>query len=109
MNIFQRILRSLFGKPRVNKLVLFDPERLHSVNRDKARSKNYNLYKKTYCYGASGVDLIEAQNRFREKGRYVKCWKLVTSAFDSYMDEYVPIFHKNRRRTYNKRKSNYKK
>jgi hypothetical protein len=94
MNIFQKILKSIFGKPRVNKLVIIDPERLHHVNKDKARSKNYRRYKKTYYYGASRADLVEAQNQFRQRGRYIKCWKLVTSAFDAYMDEYVPIFHK---------------
>lgn len=102
MNFLKKFFKSLFGNSRPEKIVIIDPENLHQVNADKARSKNYHKYKKTYYYGQSGgTNLIEAQKKFRERGRYVKYWRLVTSAFDFSMDEYIPIF-------YNKKKNRNK-
>ena len=93
MSLIQRLIGTLFGIPRVEKIVIIDPERLHQVPQDKAYSKNYRKYKGTYYYGQSGgTNLIEAQKRFLKKGRKVKCWRLVLSHSDFSMDEYLPIF-----------------
>jgi len=105
MNFIQRLFRSLFGTRKIEKIVIIDPERLHQIPQDKAYSKKYQKYKKTYYYGQSGgTNLIEAQRRFLEKGRKVKCWRLVLSHSDFSMDEYVPIFSKGRKSKSHKNK-----
>ena len=82
------------------KITIIDPERLHQVPQDKAYSRNYRRYRKTYYYGQSGgTNLTEAQRRFLERGIKVKCWRLVLSHFDFSMDEYIPIFSKDRQKS----------
>lgn len=100
MNFIQRLFKSLFGTPKTEKIVIIDPERLHRVPEDKAYSRNYRRYKKTYYYGQSGgTNLIEAQKRFLERGRKVRCWRLVLSHSDFSMDEYIPIFSKGKKKS----------
>ncbi len=100
MNIFQKLIRTLFGTFKLEKIVIIDPERLHQVPQDKAYSRNYRKYRKTYYYGQSGgTNLIESQRRFLDRGIKVKCWRLVLSPSDFSMDEYVPIFSKGRQKS----------
>jgi len=83
MKFIRTLFNYFFKNSKSEKIVTFDPENLHQVNADKARSKNYHKYKKTYYYGESGgTNLIEVQKKLRKKGKVVKYWRLVTSAFD---------------------------
>jgi hypothetical protein len=99
MGILNFIKNLLFGTWRVSdRLVITDPERLHQRPTDKAYSKSYSRYKKTYYYGQSGgTELIEAQRKLAKRGKRVKCWKLVLSHSDFSMDQYIPIFYGNKR------------
>lgn len=104
MGLFQWIVKTFFQTSRKEKIVIIDPENLHQVNVDKARSKNYSKYKKTYYYGQSGgTGLIEAQKNQRAKGKHVKHWRLVTSAFDFSMDEYIPVYYNNKKKKKHKK------
>lgn len=95
MNFIRNIFDYFFKYSKTERIVTIDPENLHQVNADKARSKNYHKYKKTYYYGESGgTNLIESQKKLRDEGKHVKHWRLVTSAFDFSMDEYIPIYYK---------------
>jgi hypothetical protein len=96
MNPIRRLFNFMFTKEKIERITTIDPENLHQVDLDKARSKNYDKYKKTYYYEESGgTNLMKEQKRLRLKGKRVKHWRLVTSAFDFSMDEYIPIYHKN--------------
>tara|TARA_Y100000310_G_scaffold339733_1_gene433370 strand:- start:331 stop:810 length:480 start_codon:yes stop_codon:yes gene_type:complete len=97
--ILERILKFLLGSPETKKkLMMIDPERLHQKNVDNAYSKIYSKIKKTYDYGASDAKgLWKAQEILENKGKKVKCWRLVKSAWDYSMDEYIPIFYKKKK------------
>lgn len=97
MRLIRRI-KNLFFEPKIV-VRLRDPERLHQRKTDKAYSRNYNKYRKTYIYGGmGGNELANAQKDFLKKGKKVKYWRLVLSHDDFTFDEYIPIFSRRKKR-----------
>lgn len=94
------------GEPQTERLVIIDPEGLHHKTQDKAYSKRYKRYKRTYSYGQSGgKNLLEAQRRFLSRGKKFRCWRLVLSHSDFSMDEYVPVFSKGGKKSHKNREN----
>jgi hypothetical protein len=91
-------LNKLFKRTKYQKKIkTIDIEGLSKRMSDNSYSKNYRNYKKTYRYGNRGSYLLENQRKFNERGKCVKCWILVKSAFDYADDEYIPVFYKQRK------------
>lgn len=87
--IFRKIKRYFYVKRNKFPIKTIDPERLSQKMQDNSYSKKYHKFRNKYYW----IDIKE-QGMFDKKGRKVKVWRLIKSAYDVGEDVYIPIYYK---------------
>jgi len=72
---------------------IWDPENLHEIDLDNAWSHQIKSPKNTYY--STEIRQLGMQDR---KGKRVRVWRLVKSAFDEMGDIYIPIYYINNKK-----------
>jgi len=84
------------NRPKGKRIRIIDPENISNKINSKGQllssAQCENFHKLKCWYGPNDLDT-------HIKGRKVKYWKIVDSAYDGANDKYIPIFYKKKKTT----------